>query len=56
MAKKKTPGIPGMGNREQFDAMFAKRTSNAAGTHDARPNRERTRSTSKNAAIRNSGW
>lgn len=56
MAKKKAPGLAGMGNRPQYDAMLGKRLSSAAGTHDVRPNRERTRATTKSAAIRNSGW
>jgi hypothetical protein len=30
--------------------------SNKAGTHDNRPNRQRTRSTQKTAAINKNGW
>jgi len=55
MAKRKTPGTPGMGNRELYDAMFARRLSNAATPHDARPNRQRTRATAKKHAI-NQSW
>lgn len=55
-AKRKTPGVKNMGNRDLYDAMFGKRTSNAAGSHDNRPNRQRTRSTSKRAALAASGW
>ena len=52
----KTPKLAGMGNSELHAAMFAKRLSSAAGKHDARPNRQRTRSNAKRAAIRNGGW
>ena len=52
MPKKKTPGIPDMGNRPQYDAMFAKRTSGAAGTHAQGPKRERSRAAAKRAEIR----
>lgn len=55
-AKRKTPGMKNMGNRELYTAMLGKRLSNAAGSHDNRPNRQRTRSTSKRVAISNSGW
>jgi hypothetical protein len=56
MAKNTKPkGLPNMGNRPMYEAMVSKFTSNAGGTHDARPKRERTRSTSKRNAIK-SGW
>lgn len=54
MAKKKIPGIKGQGNRALYDAMAAKRSSNAAQPHDSRPNRIRTRATAKNEAIKRS--
>lgn len=39
-------------NEESHRAMMDKRSSNAAGTHDSRPNRERTRSNAKRKAIK----
>lgn len=59
MSKRKSttkPGIAGMGNSEQYAAMFGKRLSSATMKHDTRPNRQRTRSTSKRAAIAHGGW
>ena len=59
MARKKNtkaPKLAGMGNSELHAAMFAKRLSNATTKHDTRPNRQRTRSNAKRAAIRNGGW
>lgn len=50
------PGIAGMGNKELHAAMFGKRFGNATTKHDTRPNRQRTRSTSKRAAIAQGGW
>ena len=52
---KKAKGLPNMGNLPMYEAMVAKYTSGAAGKHDSRPSRERTRSTSKANAIRG-GW
>ncbi len=49
---KKNSGVPNAGNRELYDAMFAKRLSSAASTHDARPNRQRTRATVKAQALK----
>jgi len=50
--KKKTPGIAGMGNEPMYRALVAGYTSNAGGTHDNRPNRERSRADAKRADIR----
>jgi hypothetical protein len=47
--KKKTQGIE---NKPYIEAMREIRKSNAAGTHDNRPNRQRTRSTAKNFALK----
>jgi hypothetical protein len=44
-----------MGNRPMYDGIVSKYTSGAAGSHDNRPKRERTRSSSKSSAIK-SGW
>ncbi len=52
---RKTPGIAGQGNFEQWAAMQGKRSSNAAQPHDNRPKRSRTRSTSRKQAIA-AGW
>ena len=51
----KIKGLPNMGNRPMYDAAVSKYTSGAAGKHDNRPKRERTRSTAKRNSI-NSGW
>ena len=48
-------GFEPVRNEALHQAMTEKRRSSAAGTHDARPNRQRTRSTAKRQAIRN-GW
>jgi len=50
--KKKNPTHKGIENKPYIEAMREIRKSNASGTHDNRPNRERTRSTAKNKAIR----
>ncbi len=42
------------GNRELAVAMQEKRRSHAAGTHDSRPHRLRSRRSSKDAAVRDS--
>jgi hypothetical protein len=47
--QKKTPGVA---NEAYIVAMREIRRSNAAGTHDARPARERSRADAKRAAIR----
>jgi hypothetical protein len=50
MAKnKKTKGIE---NKPYIEAMREIRRSNAAGTHDNRPNRQRTRSAAKTFALK----
>lgn len=54
-AKKATAGMAGMGNDKMYAAICGQYSSNAGGTHDNRPKRERTRSSSKRSAI-NSGW
>lgn len=52
MAKKrKIKNKPGMGNEALYHAMLEKRRSNAAGSHDNRPHRERSREAAKKAAI-----
>lgn len=51
---KKTQKHRGVENHKYAVEMHGLRSSNAAGTHDARPNRQRTRSTAKRAAIRSS--
>lgn len=56
MTAKKTPGIPGQGNRPLYDAMMGKRASSAASPHDSRPKRERSRAAAKKAAIRREGY
>ena len=50
--KKKNPTHKGIENKPYIEAMRELRRSNAATTHDNRPNRERTRSTVKNKAIK----
>ena len=45
-------GFQPVRNEEGHRAMMSKRSSNAAGTHDSRPPRQRTRSTAKRAAIK----
>ena len=52
---KKTKGFANMGNRPMYEAITAKFSSGAAGSHDNRASRQRTRSTAKRAAV-NSGW
>lgn len=51
----KTAKFKGIENKPYIEGMREIRRSNAAGTHDNRPNRQRTRSTAKRQAIRN-GW
>lgn len=51
----KTEKYKGIENKAYIEGMREIRRSNAAGTHDNRPNRQRTRSTAKRQAIRN-GW
>jgi hypothetical protein len=53
---RKAPGIAGQGNRACYDAMFGKRLSSATSKHDTRPNRQRTRSAARSAAISGAGW
>lgn len=50
--KKKNPTHKGIENKPYIEAMRELRRSNAATTHDNRPNRERTRATVKNKAIK----
>ena len=50
--KKKNPTHKGIENKPYIEAMREIRRSSAAGTHDNRPNRERTRATSKAKAIK----
>jgi hypothetical protein len=49
MAKKNK--IQGTENKAYIEGMRQIRRSNAAGTHDNRPNRQRTRSAARNKAI-----
>jgi hypothetical protein len=51
----KTVKFRATANPEYAAAMHGLRSSGAAGSHDNRPNRQRTRSTSKRQAIKN-GW
>lgn len=48
-------GFEAVRNENYYTEMAAKRSSSAAGSHDSRPNRERTRASSKRAAIKQ-GW
>jgi len=50
--KKKNTSHKGIENKPYIEAMREIRRSSAAGTHDNRPNRERTRATVKNKAIK----
>jgi hypothetical protein len=50
--KKKNPTHKGIENKPYIEAMRELRKSNAATTHDNRPNRERTRATIKAKAIK----
>jgi len=52
MSKPKEPKYKGHANPELAAAMRELRRSNAAGTHDSRPNRERARGQAKRADIR----
>jgi hypothetical protein len=47
----KTKGFQPAANPEMHRAMVGKRTSSAAGSHSSLPNRERSRSARKGAAI-----
>jgi len=55
-AKKNAKKVKGNANPDYIIAMRGIRLSSAAGTHDNRTNRQRTRSTAKRASINNSGW
>ena len=50
--KKKNPTHKGIENKPYIEAMREIRRSSAAGTHDNRPNRLRTRQSIKNQAIK----
>jgi hypothetical protein len=50
--KKKNPTHKGIENKPYIEAMREIRKSNAAGTHDNRPNRLRTRKAIKSQAIK----
>lgn len=50
--KKKNPTHKGIENKPYIEAMREIRKSNAAQPHDNRPNRERTRATAKDKAIK----
>lgn len=49
MKKQRTPKV---GNLPLAQAMQEKRSSGAAGPHDSRPHRQRSRADSKRAAVR----
>lgn len=51
----KTVKFKGVENKPYIEGMREIRKSNAAGTHDSRPPRQRTRSTAKRQAIK-LGW
>jgi hypothetical protein len=51
----KTVKFKGIENKAYIEGMREIRRSNAAGSHDSRPNRQRTRSTAKRQAIKQ-GW
>ena len=51
----KTPKFKGVENKPYIEGMREIRRSNAAGSHDSRPPRQRTRSTAKRQAIK-TGW
>ena len=51
----KSVKFKGVENKPYIEAMRELRRSNAAGTHDTRPHRQRTRSNAKRQAIKN-GW
>lgn len=48
----KAQKFKGTENKAYIEGMRELRRSNAAGTHDNRPNRQRTRATAKRAAIK----
>ena len=50
--KKKNPTHKGIENKPYIEAMRELRRSSAAGTHDNRPNRLRTRNAIKSQAIK----
>lgn len=54
-AKNKTPKHRGIENHQYAVEMHGLRSSNAAGTHSNKPNRQRTRATAKKVAI-SQGW
>ena len=45
-------GFQPVQNKAQYEAMQEKRRSSAAGTHDSRPNRQRSRAAAKQASIK----
>jgi hypothetical protein len=51
----KTVKFKGVENKPYIEGMREIRRSNAAGSHDSRPPRQRTRSTAKRQAIK-AGW
>jgi hypothetical protein len=51
----KTVKFKGVENKPYIEGMREIRRSNAAGSHDSRPPRQRTRSTAKRQAIKH-GW
>jgi hypothetical protein len=51
----KTAKFKGVENKPYIEGMREIRRSNAAGSHDSRPPRQRTRSTAKRQAIKH-GW
>jgi hypothetical protein len=55
MAKNKNTKFKGTANPEYIAAMRELRSSSAAGTHDNRPKRERSRSAAKKVSITR-GW
>jgi hypothetical protein len=52
MAKNTKPRNRGTENKPYIEAMRGLRASSAAGTHDNRPRRQRTRASAKHSAIR----
>jgi len=54
--KAKTKKYQATANPAYIQAMREIRKSNASGTHDNRPNRQRTRATAKAKAIQDASW
>lgn len=54
-AKNKAPKHRGIENHKYIVEMHGLRSSNAAGTHSNKPNRQRTRATARKVAI-SQGW